>query len=68
MEKNKLQREEFDTLAEYFNIPLSVRYEKFEKKFNVMREIINASEINEDKQQEFIEIIKDRLKRLELAE
>jgi serine/threonine-protein kinase HipA len=66
--KNKLQREDFDTLAEYFKIPTSVQYEKFEKKFNVMREIINASKINEEKQQEFIEIVKDRLSRFELPE
>jgi len=66
--KNKLRREDFDTLAEHFKIPISVRYEKFERKFDVMREIIDASKINKTKQKEFIEIIKDRLSRLELPE
>jgi len=66
--KNKLRREDFDTLAEHFKIPTSVRYENFEKKFDVMREIIDASEIAKEKQLEFIEIIKDRLSRLELPE
>lgn len=66
--KNKLQKGDFDTFAEYFKIPISVRYEKFEKKFDVMREIIDASKINKEKQQEFIEIIKERLSCLELPE
>ncbi|MFH1504924.1 MAG: HipA domain-containing protein [Candidatus Omnitrophota bacterium] len=66
--KNKLQREDFDSLAEYLNIPAEVRYEKFENKFDTMKKIIEASKINKEKQQRFIEIVKERLSRLRLAE
>jgi serine/threonine-protein kinase HipA len=66
--KNKLQREDFDTLAEYFRIPEKVRYEKFYKKFDVMRKIIETSKIVKKKQEEFLEIIKDRTGRLRLPE
>ena len=44
--KNKLQRKNFDKLAKYLNIPIKVRYEKIEKKFDVMRKIIETSSIN----------------------
>lgn len=66
--KNKLQREDFDKLAEYLNIPIKVQYEKFEKKFDVMEKIIDTSDINKEKQKQFLEIIKERLSRLELPE
>ena len=64
--KNKLQREDFDKLAEYFHIPVKVRYEKFEKKFDIMRKIIETSKINEGKQQELFEVIKERMNCLSL--
>ncbi len=64
--KNKLQREDFNELAEYLNIPIKVRYEKFEKKFDVMRKIIETSSIDKEKQQQFLEIIKERMGRLKL--
>ena len=66
--KNKLQRVDFDKLAEYFRIPEKVRYEKFEKKFDVMRKIIETSKIDKEKQQEFLEVIKERMNRLKLPE
>jgi serine/threonine-protein kinase HipA len=66
--KNKLQREDFDKFAEYFHIPEKVRYDKFEKKLDVLRRIIVTSKIYNEKQREFLEIIKDRLSRLKLSE
>ena len=66
--KNKLQREDFNELAEYLNIPIKVRYEKFEKKFDVIRKIIETSSIDKEKQRQFLEIIKERTGRLKLQE
>ena len=66
--KNKLQREDFNELAEYLNIPVKVRYEKFENKFDIMRKIIETSSIDKEKQRQFLEIIKERTGRLKLPE
>jgi serine/threonine-protein kinase HipA len=66
--RNKLQREDFDKLADYFSIPTKVRYEKFENKFDSIRNIIQSSSIDKEKQQHFLEIIKERLNRLNLPE
>ncbi len=64
--KNKLKIEDFNKLAEYLNIPLKVRYEKFENKFDAMRKIIDRSSIAKGKQQQFLEIIEERLACLRL--
>jgi len=64
--KNKLCREDFDKLAEYLNIPSKVRYEKFEKKFDIIKEIIKSSKIDKKKQHQFIEILKERFHRLQI--
>lgn len=64
--KNRLKIEDFDKLAEYLNIPLKVRYEKFENKLDAIREIIDRSSIAKEKQQQFLEIIEERLARLKL--
>lgn len=66
--KNKLQREDFDQLANYLKVPVKLRYEKFENKFDMMKKMIEASYINKEKQEQFIAIIKERLSRLELSE
>ncbi|MFC1620864.1 type II toxin-antitoxin system HipA family toxin [Candidatus Omnitrophota bacterium] len=66
--KNRLEREDFDELAEYLNIPIKVRYEKFRKKFDLIRKIIKISNIDKKKQQQFLEIIKERVSRLRLPE
>ena len=63
---NKLQRKDFDVLADHFNIPIKVRYEKFEKKFDMMKKIIGSSYIEEEKQSQFLNIIKERTARLKL--
>jgi serine/threonine-protein kinase HipA len=63
---NKLGRKDFDVLADHFNIPEKVRYEKFEKKFDVMKKIIESSQIDQEKQGRFIEIVKERAACLKL--
>jgi len=66
--KNNLKRKDFDILADYCKTPERVRYEKFDKKFSMMKKIIAASHIDKEKQERFIEIIKERLSRLKLFE
>ncbi len=65
---NKLKRGDFDKLAEYLNIPSKIRYEKFEKSLSSMETVIKDSRIKSEGQKKFIDIIKERLSRLELAE
>ncbi|MBU1784892.1 MAG: HipA domain-containing protein [Candidatus Omnitrophica bacterium] len=64
--KNRLQRQDFDDLAGYLDIPVKVRYEKFGNKLDVMKKIIELSSLKPEKQRQFIEIIKERSGRLEL--
>ncbi len=66
--KNNLKRSDFDKLADYLDIPIKIRYEKFEKKFNMMKSTIESSHIDKEKQAQFIKITKERLSRLELSE
>jgi len=66
--KNKLKRDDFDILAEYLNIPIKVRYDKFNKKFSVMESIIQSSQIKQEQQKLFIEIIRERIACLGLNE
>ncbi len=65
--KNKLKREDFDKLADYLNIPIKIRYEKFQKNLNLMETIIKNSEIKKETQEQFINIIKERLSCMDLA-
>ena len=65
--QNNLRRKDFDILADYFKIPEKVRYEKLENKFDVMKKIIESSQIDHEKQEHFIKIIKERTLRLQLA-
>ena len=65
--KNRLKREDFDTVAEYFNIPIKIRYAQFENKLDLIEEIIRNSEIKKEAQERFIDIIKERLSRLKLS-
>jgi len=48
--KNALKKDDFDKLAEYLNIPIKIRYEKFEKSLNSMEAIIRNSEIKKEAQ------------------
>ena len=65
--KNRLAKEDFDKLAEYLNVPMKVRYEKFYGKFEIMKKIIRASRLSKSDQGKFLDIIKERLRRLELS-
>jgi len=65
--KNKLKREDFDKLAGYLNIPIKIRYEKFAKSLPLMETIIGNSKIKKSTQEQFINIIKERLLRMELT-
>jgi serine/threonine-protein kinase HipA len=64
--KNGLKRDDFDKLAEYLNIPIKIRYEKFEKNLALMETVIKKSEIKKEAQERFIDIIKERLSRMNL--
>ena len=66
--KSRLLKADFDKLAEYLNVPIKVRYENFGRKFDTMKRIIRASQINKADQATFLDIIKERLRRLELSE
>lgn len=66
--KNRLSREDFDKLAEYLSVPIKVRYEKFEGKFETMKKIIKASHFSKADQNKFLDIIKEGLHRLGLSE
>ena len=66
--KNKLLREDFDKLGDYFSVPIKIRYEKFGNKFNIMKRIIETSSIAKEKQGQFLEIIKERINRIGLLE
>jgi len=65
--KNKLKRDDFDVLAEYLNVPLKVRYDKFENSFDTMKSIINKSEMQPVDKKRFVDIIRDRFSRMRLA-
>lgn len=65
--KNKLTKEDFDKLADYLNIPIKIRYEKFAANLNLMETIITNSAIKKEAQERFINIIKERFLRLNLA-
>jgi serine/threonine-protein kinase HipA len=66
--QNNLKRKDFDILADYCKIPEKIRYEKFDKKFDLMKKIIKSSHIDLEKRERFIEIIKERLGHLKLSE
>lgn len=65
--KRKLSRADFDQLAEYLNVPVKVRYEKFNGYLNTMETIVEASMLNKIDQRSFINVIKERFARLALA-
>lgn len=65
---NKLKKDDFDKLADYFNIPIKVRYAKFDKKLDLIETVIRESKLNVDSQMVLIDIIRERLSRLELLE
>ena len=62
--KNKLSKEDFEALAQYLQIPVSVRYEKFIKKYGQIKKIINSSRLFPQEQESFIAIVKERSQRM----
>jgi len=50
------------------NVPIKVRYEKFDGKFEIMRKLIKASRLSKADQGKFLDIIKERLRRLGLSQ
>ena len=62
--KNGLKRDDFDKVAEYLNVPIKIRYEKFDRSLALMETIIINSEIKKQNQERFISIIKERLSRI----
>ena len=62
-----MKRDDFDKLADYLNVPIKIRYEKFQESLTVMEPVIKGSEIAKEDQEQFIKIIKERLVRLELV-
>ena len=59
-----LTREDFDALADYLEIPLKIRYEKFIGKTGLVNDLINKSKLPAEFQNKFIEIISVRYQRL----
>lgn len=66
--KSRLLKGDFDKLAEYLNVPVKVRYEKFAGAFETIKRIIRASRISEGDQDKFLGIIRERSHRLGLSE
>lgn len=64
--RNKLNRDDFDALAEYLKIPIRVRYEKFSGKWNLIKQFVEASKLPGDYRRKFIEIVQPRYERLEI--
>jgi serine/threonine-protein kinase HipA len=64
--QNNLSRQDFDKLADYLKTPTNVRHKNFEGKFNIIKDIIGSSKLFKEIQDRFIEIIKERLSRLNL--
>jgi len=64
--KNKLSDKDFQDLAQYLNIPQKIRYEKFDRKLNVMSEIIRNSKLDKEKKARFMDITKERFQRMGL--
>ncbi|OIO35399.1 MAG: hypothetical protein AUJ74_06570 [Candidatus Omnitrophica bacterium CG1_02_44_16] len=64
--KNKLSGNDFQGLARYLNIPQKIRYEKFDRKLNIMSKAIKNSKLDKEKRAAFVEIINERFQRIGL--
>lgn len=65
--KNKLTREDFDAFAEHLKIPGKVRYEKFDRKWDTMRQIAEGSSLPINFKEKFLEVTNSRYQRLQIA-
>jgi hypothetical protein len=63
---DKLGRKDFDALAEYFKIPVKVRYDRLEGKEKFMQEMILSSKLDQQKKGRFVDLVRERYQRLEL--
>lgn len=59
--KNGLSLDDFNKFAEHLNIPVKVRYDKFNAKLTLIKEIIRRSDMKKDKQERFLDIIRSRM-------
>ena len=64
--KSNLTRADFDKLADNLKTPMEVGYENFQNKFNAIKDIIEASKLSGESQSRFIDLIRERLRRLNL--
>ena len=64
--KNNLTRKDFDSLADYLEIPPRVRYEKFEGKITAIKELAESSRLPGDLKKKFAEIVLSRYERLKI--
>ena len=64
--KNKLSREDFDSFADYLQIPPKVRYERFLGKDSLIQDSIRASYLNSQEQERFVSIVQERYQRIRL--
>ena len=64
--KNKLNRNDFNKLADHLSIPLKIRYETFNDSLPIFETTIRESKLEKETQDKFIIIIKDRLLRIAL--
>ena len=62
--KNNLTRHDFDALAEELKIPEKVRYEKFHRKQDRIKEFVEGSSLPADFQRKFAGIVRLRYERL----
>ena len=65
--KSDLFKSDFEKLAEYLKVPVKVRYEKFYRKFAVVKSLIVTSQLTKADQNKFLEIVRKRLGRLGLS-
>ncbi len=64
--KNRLLRNDFDVVAEYLQIPLKARYDKFINKKQLIGHLISLSKLDPIEQKQLIAIIDERYQRLAL--
>lgn len=64
--KNKLVRADFDAFARRFDIPEKVRYEKFNGRWDLIRQCVKRGSLPADFRKKFLEITQERYQRLGL--
>jgi serine/threonine-protein kinase HipA len=64
--KHNLTRKDFDSLADYLEIPPRVRYEKFEGKITAIKELVAKSTLPADLRKTFVDIVFSRYERLNI--